>query len=285
MRRQKTVLAISAFVCWIAIQAQPMKFSYVLDEPGIVYSYRSLNNYEVIDSTVYTVVYDFTTSNDRRLRSEQSVLDIGTRYTVFYNWAERQLDSAYTAEYGPALTNAVNEYSGTEQIIRNIRTSELECCNRLPFVPKRVATYEDTPEIKWELLDRTDSIVGYPCRSAKTQFRGRTWIAWYSTDIPHHYGPWKFGGLPGLILKVEDHDGNYTWYCSGIIERNTPIKKYRWAAQPVTRKKWLKMERTIFLDPGSYASSQDIALLQMIDGHPKPTDGHWNLHYNPIELE
>jgi len=40
----------------------------------------------------------------------------------------------------------------------------------------------------------------YDCRRAIGKFRGREYEVWYTTDIPIPGGPFKLGGLPGLIL-------------------------------------------------------------------------------------
>ena len=40
-------------------------------------------------------------------------------------------------------------------------------------------------------------------------------------------GPWKFGGLPGLILKVLDKDGLYTFEAIGIETRPHPITRFK----------------------------------------------------------
>ena len=44
----------------------------------------------------------------------------------------------------------------------------------------------------------------YTCKKATTHFRGRDYIAWFTTDIPIVAGPWKFNGLPGLVIDIED---------------------------------------------------------------------------------
>ncbi|MCI4666846.1 MAG: GLPGLI family protein [Bacteroidia bacterium] len=59
-------------------------------------------------------------------------------------------------------------------------------------------------DFKWKLLNGIKKIGKFTCHKAETSFRGRTYTAWYTKDIPVPYGPWKFNGLPGLILEVED---------------------------------------------------------------------------------
>ena len=53
-------------------------------------------------------------------------------------------------------------------------------------------------------------------RLATTDFRGRHWTAWFATDIPVSDGPWKLGGLPGLILEAYDKGHQYTFTAVGL---------------------------------------------------------------------
>ena len=55
---------------------------------------------------------------------------------------------------------------------------------------------------KWNIETDTLTILNYKCRKASLTFRGREYIAYFSEEIPISDGPWKFNGLPGLILKV-----------------------------------------------------------------------------------
>lgn len=58
------------------------------------------------------------------------------------------------------------------------------------------------------LADDENEILGYLCKNATTTFRGREYEAWYTTAIPIPDGPWKFSGLPGLILQITDSKEN-----------------------------------------------------------------------------
>jgi GLPGLI family protein len=63
---------------------------------------------------------------------------------------------------------------------------------------------EERPVIDWELKKETKKIGNFKAKKAIGEFRGRTYTAWYTTEIPLPYGPWKLQGLPGLILEAHD---------------------------------------------------------------------------------
>lgn len=70
--------------------------------------------------------------------------------------------------------------------------------------------YEDTwVKIDWEIQDNTMKIGKYTCKKAIGVFRGRTYVVWFTEEIPLPYGPWKLYGLPGLILNAEDTENMF----------------------------------------------------------------------------
>ena len=75
---------------------------------------------------------------------------------------------------------------------------------------------EDIPTQEWTLTDETCEILGYECKSAVCNFRGRRWTAFYTDSVPVADGPWKFGGLPGFIMQVYDEGHQYEFTCVGI---------------------------------------------------------------------
>jgi len=68
----------------------------------------------------------------------------------------------------------------------------------------KFAISQTYPTQDWEILGEHKEIGGYNCQNAKTTFKGRTYIAWFTTELPFSYGPWKLHGLPGLILDARD---------------------------------------------------------------------------------
>jgi GLPGLI family protein len=63
---------------------------------------------------------------------------------------------------------------------------------------------EPLPVINWQISDDTAKIGSYICSKAICTFRGRTYTAWFTTQIATVFGPLKLHGLPGLILKLSD---------------------------------------------------------------------------------
>ena len=96
--------------------------------------------------------------------------------------------------------------------------------------------YKDTPGFDWQILTETKVIAGLSCQLAKTTFRGRTYEVWFSKEIPTSAGPWKFHGLPGLIVRVSDATG----------EVNIQLQKFEYTDHPhdlpeLESVKWTKM--------------------------------------------
>jgi GLPGLI family protein len=83
--------------------------------------------------------------------------------------------------------------------------------------------YEDELGIlPWKISESTDTILNYSCQKATLNFRGRTYIAWFAPEIPVNDGPWKFMGLPGLILKVEDEQQLFSFALAGLQQLTSP---------------------------------------------------------------
>ena len=96
----------------------------------------------------------------------------------------------------------------------------------------------------WKLADSTKIIHGYQCRLAECHFRGRNYHAWFAPEIPLNEGPWKFNGLPGLILEVYDTQDHYHFTLIGMQQEGTePVCYYNFRPnyEKIDRIKYLKM--------------------------------------------
>lgn len=72
----------------------------------------------------------------------------------------------------------------------------------------------------WQLINQDTLISGYACKKAVIKQAGREWRAWYSTDIPVSFGPYKFYGLPGLIMNIKDSENIFNFTVNEIMIGN-----------------------------------------------------------------
>lgn len=89
------------------------------------------------------------------------------------------------------------------------------------FTPANIG-YAEEPKFAWKILSDKQKIGEYNTQKATTEYGGRKWTAWFSTDIPFQDGPYKFSGLPGLIVKIEDSEKNYSW----VLQGNKKVNDY-----------------------------------------------------------
>lgn len=69
---------------------------------------------------------------------------------------------------------------------------------------------------KWKITKEKKKILNYICIKAITQFRGRNYEAWFTEEIPIQNGPWKFCGLPGLIIRVYDDKQAFVYQLTAL---------------------------------------------------------------------
>ena len=136
----------------------------------------------------------------------------------------------------------------------------------LTYIEKRGMKHylyeEQNPTPEWTLVEGDTTILSYACQKAVSHFRGRVWTAWYAPELPYDNGPWKLGGLPGLILKATEQDGIFSFTATGIekvaaVELKPDKKHYTRS----TRKEFVELLDLFFGDRGKFISIE----LNMMD--------------------
>ena len=95
------------------------------------------------------------------------------------------------------------------------------------FVPMTDFFYvQELGLFDWEIHPETKMIKDYKAQKATTSFAGRDYVAWFTTEVPVSDGPYKFNGLPGLILEVADTGNDYVFSFRGL-EKLTPAFTYK----------------------------------------------------------
>ena len=83
---------------------------------------------------------------------------------------------------------------------------------------------QDLHLFEWEIQPETKEFAGYQAQKATTSFGGRNYVAWFTSEIPISDGPYKFNGLPGLILEIEDQKGHYHFKLTNFRILKEPVK-------------------------------------------------------------
>jgi GLPGLI family protein len=175
-----------------------------------------------LDTCLLKVVYGVTFVNDTlqkgKLQEDTQILEIGKHISHCFSYSLYRNDSLSTALNRRGVENlpSLRKYVIPEDVFTFYGKRQLEVLYRAPYLMPCYWYDEDIPQINWSLSEGQNMILGYKCQKAVCNFRGRNYIAWYTTDIPLKSGPYKFGGLPGLILAISDTKNEYSWICVGL---------------------------------------------------------------------
>ncbi len=166
-----------------------------------------------------TYGYDYVTDTlDRtKTKSDVMILQTGGAVSKFYSYNTFRADSLIAcAVSADAVMADIGRYRGGENwvVYKNYPAGRLTLTDKIGMEHYRVE--EELAPQAWQIFDETRTIEGYTCQRAECDFRGRRWIAWFTTGIPVSEGPWKFAGLPGLILEVADSRGDHSFTLSGL---------------------------------------------------------------------
>jgi len=163
----------------------------------------------------YSLKWQEDSLNSDFIRQEDMLLFIGDNISKFtsidsycFDTITRKVKSwdefsMLTSDRNNPLPHSAISY----QIFKNYPIGNLMC---LEHTLDGTFKYKENIEIfNWELAGDTATICGYKVQKATTDFGGRKWIAWFSPELPINDGPYKFNGLPGLIVKIFDTHKHY----------------------------------------------------------------------------
>ncbi|MDE5651236.1 MAG: GLPGLI family protein [Duncaniella sp.] len=184
-----------------------------------------------VDTARYKVTYSLKYKfhpDQRDAYNDTRIVQIGKHSVKDYSDIINHFDSLATEQ----IRRGAESYSNVSgnpwplEIIRPVRGNKADLKFRLSI--SAFFIYSDSvPSLEWSFCDEaTDSIMGYDCRKATAEFAGRNYTAWFTPEIPLPFGPYKFGGLPGLILKIEDAEQQFIWEAKGFERTNAPIMEY-----------------------------------------------------------
>ncbi|MBP6577037.1 MAG: GLPGLI family protein [Chryseobacterium sp.] len=167
----------------------------------------------------YKFISDSTNVED--VKTEMMFLDTTKDGSKYYSYTVFNADSAMKVnlEKQLAATGSINITSDMRKgevrysVTKTYPDYKINLHRRLGMDKYKIS--EDR-KINWKISSEKEKIGEWNAQKAEADFAGRHWIAWFSTEIPIQDGPYKFQGLPGLIVKIEDKNGSHKLELKGI---------------------------------------------------------------------
>ncbi|WP_289872443.1 GLPGLI family protein [uncultured Duncaniella sp.] len=251
-----------------------------------------LGKIEIVDKSVMECVYEHSNYDPffDETRIEDWILEIGRKASRYGNYNDYLRDSIFVADYNgkPTLDefDKVSKKVGSCSLTETLKIFNENKLNHYEGIFGDYYVYtEELPEFDWKISNETDEICGYRCRKATAEFRGRTWDAWYAEEIQISNGPLKFGGLPGLILKIEDEKKEHIFEAIQLRKSNKDFGyQLRSFRIPTDRKTFNKMMYDFRSDVSSFFLANPSVAPTKADGSPAVPPKR-RLFYNPVEID
>lgn len=253
---------------------------------------EALDNYQCIDTSVVELRYSFKFKRHSSLETyneDLRVVQIGNKVVKDFSQFVYHYDSLATENFKKGVASPTNPknpfpceiYSYPQKKERHekfrltLNTGALSYPSEWEEI---IWTYSEDEPVQWN---------GYTCNKASTTFAGREYTAWYTFDIPIVYGPYKFYGLPGLIVKLEESTGMYIWEINSLSMKKAPINLYEYnKEQKCSAKSAAATIDRMMKKPITFATSLGARIMiKQPDGSLTPPSGaEEEIPYEPIEL-
>ncbi len=230
MKERTTLILVILALAVLTVSAKPNKKDEkrVIDKLKYTITYRTKS---VIDTTQTDSTGRYNYEND------DACLEIGEKISYFYSATrhayEEELEKSSKANDIDEAVSTAPMGNLSMDFYRNYPAGKSTYLDVSIIESFRITEPLEQP--KWDIItDSTKQILGYDCQMARCKFKGRTWTAWFTADIPLDNGPWKLCGLPGLILRAYDSKQQYIFDCVGMkqakedenITYNSDFDKY-----------------------------------------------------------
>lgn len=167
----------------------------------------------------YRFIPDSTNISD--VKHEMMNLDTSTSGSKFYSYTkyksdsmmkvnlDRQLTGTGTMNVKPNMERGAVKYSVTKNY------PDYQTFLHASILADKYKMAEERPVV-WKITSEKKIIGEWKTQKAETDFAGRRWSAWFAADIPIQDGPYKFHGLPGLIVEIEDQTQSHIFTLKAV---------------------------------------------------------------------
>lgn len=252
---------------------------------------KNIDKYQIIDSASYIITYELNFVKDPAKNEKETdfiIVEIGDQLSKSYSKTLYDADSVATAwlAMGRDVAPSTKKYVPPMEVYKNYPDQKQTVTYRTFLFGTTYKYTEEMDPFNWQLLPETLTMNGYVCQKAFMRFRGRDYEAWFTPEIPLSKGPWKFDGLPGLILEIRDTENQYVYKCIRFnkLAVKRPIKMWKWDYENTKRNDLQKFVKWMHQNSYEYYKTigQDVHYKDAQDEEAKKRLVY---PYNPIELE
>jgi GLPGLI family protein len=186
----------------------------------LIAAFAIANAQETANRFFYELTYAPNKDSLEKKNKEMTILDITKDKSIYRDYLAVSQDSILKVEVEAMqkagtfkdISKSVKPPKFTHIITKTYPSMDVSYAD---YILLDIVSYKDDKPIDWKISSDKAKIGAYNTQKATVSFGGRNWIAWFTTDVPFQDGPYKFRGLPGLIVKVEDDAKNYSWELKG----------------------------------------------------------------------
>tara|TARA_R110002167_G_scaffold363007_1_gene582702 strand:+ start:3256 stop:4053 length:798 start_codon:yes stop_codon:yes gene_type:complete len=215
------------------------------------------------DQLEYKATYQLTAKLDSTdsdfVKSEEMLLFIGNEVSTFSSKGMNLENSLkISGNTGSTSKAALTEFHYI--IVKDAKNKKMYYTHKI--VDDNFFYSQELNPFNWAILEETKAILNYECQKAVTSFAGRKYFAWFTTEIPISEGPYKFNGLPGLIVEIYDTEEDYTFKLIGFekLEPKILLKLKLKNYIEIDKSKLLDLWHEYKRDPFMYVNNPNVTI-------------------------
>ncbi|MFO7746122.1 MAG: GLPGLI family protein [Psychroflexus sp.] len=186
----------------------------------VIVSIQAISQSELKDFTAnfevtYRLEYISDSTNLDKKSTEDFYLFVGEHTSKFIS-VNKRIGDSITKKMVENFNGSINlsnknipKTKFSEVIYKNYHTNQLFFVGRIGS--DKFLYEEDIQPYTWDIKEKKKVINNFKVQKAITKFGGREYTAWFTEEIPIPQGPYKFDGLPGLIVEIEDSESHYSY--------------------------------------------------------------------------
>lgn len=215
--------------------------------------FSQAEDYFIIDTVKFKVQYYYQFQEDSTNKESVKILVqslmIGNRYSEYLTENIRLMDSIRISGGGIGQ-NMVSYAMGSSHSFFSFDYIYKNYPQKRKYaykVYRSKVTYIMAEDLtfNWNVDFTRDTLInGFKCTYAKCNFAGRNYNAWFAKDIPIPDGPYKFYGLPGLIVRIADTQEQHVFQLEKFTKVKYPLYIYNDSDEnykPITPKEFIQV--------------------------------------------